>query len=129
MNFFKRVSIYLILGLFVSLPQAYAIDELFTAEEVATSLTLPEVDQQPKPISQEKPDLKGELEKMNGFAKVAFIIAADGSVKGPRIQSSSDHRFDEPTLAAIGQWRFEPAKKDGAAVAVRVILPFRYTGK
>jgi TonB family protein len=118
------------LSLFAALPNALAnLEELFTPEEVASSVTLPEVDQQPKPVNQVEPDLSGDLKRLTGFAKVAFIINADGKVESPRIQSSSDSRFEAPTLAAIGQWEFKPAEKGGSPVAVRVVLPFRYTGK
>lgn len=108
---------------------AQAIDDLFTPEEIATSLTLPEVDTQPKPVSQAKPELRGDLRTMTGVTRVAFIIDPTGKVTAPRIQSSSDSRLDTPTIEAISQWKFEPALKGGAPVSVRVVLPFRFTGK
>ncbi len=105
---------------------ASAVEDLFSAEEVANSLTPQDVDVQPEALQQRSPTVPSNLRNVSGITRVAFIIDANGHVVNPRIQRSSDERFEGPTLDAVSGWRFRPAMKDGQPVAVRVILPMRF---
>lgn len=128
MNNTTRLLGVLSLGFLAFAGNLHAIDELFTSEEVANSFTLPEVDQPPQPVKQEQPDLSRSLATLRGLARVGFLVDEAGDVVAPRIQESSDPRFEEPTLKAIAEWKFKPAMKGGKAVPVRVIVPFRFSG-
>ncbi len=108
---------------------AQSMEDLFTEEETNSTLTLPEVDDQPQPVRQNAPSVPANIRSLSGIARVAFIIDINGDVINPRIHSSSDERFEGPTLDAVGSWKFRPARKDGEPVAVRVILPMRFSGR
>jgi len=58
--------------------------------------------------------------KYQGTVIVRLIIGADGRVRDAHIQRSLGMGLDEKALDAVHKWKFEPAKKDGQAVAVAV---------
>jgi len=43
------------------------------------------------------------------------------------VVSSTNRLLDKPTLAAVRQWTFTPAMKDGVAVSVKVVQPVAFT--
>ena len=49
---------------------------------------------------------------------LAIVIETDGAVGDMRIMSSPHPDFIEPAIACVRQWRFHPALKGGAPVAV-----------
>ena len=53
-------------------------------------------------------------------------VAADGRVTAIEIVQSGGSGFDAAAIAAIGAWRFAPARLDGVAVAARIRVPFRF---
>ncbi len=54
--------------------------------------------------------------KDSGTVTVAFDIAADGTVRSPKIVSSEPAgRFDAISLAAVSSWRYEPRRVGGRA--------------
>lgn len=89
---------------------------------------LSEVTVPPKPTKQVAPIYPTELKekKTNGSVIIVFVVDVNGAVIAPRIEKSTDMRFEESALAAIKQWEFSPAKIDGKAVKVRVRAPLIY---
>lgn len=61
-----------------------------------------------------------------GTVTVEADIGVDGVPADARI-TRSDPAFDRAVLAAVKQWRFTPAVKDGQAVESTVTLPFRFS--
>jgi iron complex outermembrane receptor protein len=58
---------------------------------------------------------------------VLFVtIEADGTVSDAEIAESGGAPFDEAALAAVRQWRFQPASKDGTPVRARIRVPFLF---
>jgi TonB family protein len=57
--------------------------------------------------------------------KVGFVVNTAGYTSDIQVMSSSDTEFAAAVVAAVKQWRFTPAQRNGAAVATRVILPVR----
>jgi TonB family protein len=49
-----------------------------------------------------------------------MILGPDGRPQKLKIQRALGMGLDEKALEAVKQWRFEPAKKDGVPVAVRI---------
>jgi len=79
----------------------------------------------PKPISTPEPEYPEELRRSSttfGGAKVCILIGADGLVHAAQAVSAAHPAFANATLATVRQWRFKPAMKDGAPVAVRVMV-------
>lgn len=65
--------------------------------------------------------------KVTGKVVVIVDVAADGSVADARVEKSEPAGvFDQATLDAVKQWKFQPAIKDGKAVAGRVRVPVNF---
>jgi protein TonB len=58
---------------------------------------------------------------------VAFTVDTQGKVTGANITNSSNYEFNEATLAAIKQWTFAPALKDGKPVKTRLQQTFVFS--
>jgi TonB family protein len=76
----------------------------------------------PKPIYQPDPEYSEEARKAKyqGVVVLAMVIGPDGHPRDIRVQRSLGLGLDEKAMEAVRTWRFEPAKKDGQAVAVAV---------
>jgi protein TonB len=54
-------------------------------------------------------------------------VDASGHVTGTSIRQSSGHPvLDRAALQAVQNWRFEPARREGLAVAAQVEVPVRF---
>lgn len=62
----------------------------------------------------------------SGTVEVAFTITADGRVDQVTVHRSNDTLLEAPVLAAIKQWKFKPAVKNGEVVAVRARQLFTF---
>ena len=87
-----------------------------------------DIDQKPRAIVQTPPnypsDMKGK--KLGGIVQVAFIVTATGQVSNPRVERAFHPAFGAPAIAAVRQWRFEPAVKGGVRVKCRMRVPIRF---
>ncbi|MEE4298112.1 MAG: energy transducer TonB [Pseudomonadales bacterium] len=61
-----------------------------------------------------------------GWVDLEFTVAADGSVRDPRVLDSSARAFVRPSLDALERWRFQPSSVGGRAVPVRAVLRFTF---
>ena len=77
-----------------------------------------EYDVPPKLLKQTRPDYPQEAirRKLEGVVHVAFRIDEQGQVREARIVGSVP-LLDAAALAAVQQWQFVPAQKDGKPVA------------
>jgi protein TonB len=57
-----------------------------------------------------------------GTVTVALVVSSKGIPKDVRVIKGLEKELDQSTVEAVEQWRFEPAKKDGKPIAVRVSL-------
>ena len=70
--------------------------------------------------------LTGDLrQRPPAFVRIAFVVDRDGRVRDTYILQSTNEAFDEAVLDTVEGWRFEPGRKAGEAVAVRMQLPMR----
>lgn len=69
-------------------------------------------------------DLRAD--EAEGEVIVGFTISATGAVENAKVIRSADHELDRATLAAIAQWKFAPAMKDGVAVSVQAVQPVTF---
>jgi protein TonB len=58
--------------------------------------------------------------KYQGVVVLWVVVGPDGKVHDMRVSRPLGLGLDEKALEAVKQWRFEPARKDGQAVAVQV---------
>ena len=63
----------------------------------------------------------------DGLVELTFIVDAQGNPTGIAIKSATGPVQTERVKEAVAQWKFSPAKKDGAPVARKVLLPVRFT--
>jgi TonB family protein len=81
----------------------------------ANNAPKPALRQTVQPVYPEALAAAGEV----GGAILELIIAADGSVSKATVLRSSHPEFANAAYAAVVQWRFAPAQKDGVAVESR----------
>ena len=88
-----------------------------------------QLDSPPAPKFQALPTYPSEMSKrdIEGEAVVDFIVDANGDVREARAIRSSRKEFEEPAVQAVTMWKFRPAQKAGAAVAVHLQVPIVFT--
>jgi TonB family protein len=62
-----------------------------------------------------------------GDATVLVSIAADGTLADTLVAGYSHVDFAREAVAALREWRYEPAQLDGAPVSVRLALKFEFS--
>ena len=83
------------------------------------------------PVATQKSDPGYPMELMrenvHGTVTLYAVIHADGSVRDIRVLDSPDDRLDAFASSAFARWKFIPASKNGAPVALEtvVMIPFR----
>jgi TonB family protein len=87
------------------------------------------VDRQPIPVVQVRPEYPASMRSQNvrGEVVLRFIVDVEGTVRQPRVISSTQSEFDRAAIDAIAQWRFRPAQRQGQSVATLVELPFIFS--
>ncbi len=75
---------------------------------------------EPKEISRVRPVYPPEARaaKKGGVVVIEAVIDASGSVADAEVVRHVDPALDEAALAAVRQWRYQPATRDGKPVAV-----------
>ena len=66
-------------------------------------------------------------EKVQGTVTLAALVLKDGTLANIRVVGSLDPRLDSSAVAALTQWRFQPARKNGVPIDLEVLIqiPFR----
>jgi TonB family protein len=57
---------------------------------------------------------------MSGTVGVEITVTEQGEVQNPRIVESAGEVLDQAVLAAVRNWRYTPAEKNGVKVKVRL---------
>ena len=88
-----------------------------------------ELDNRPNAIRKVAPEYPYEQKrlKIDGWARVVFVVDELGQVREAEIEAASDPAFGEAALKAIRNWRFDPGIKDGQAVRARMRQPFTFS--
>jgi TonB family protein len=67
------------------------------------------------------------LKGYEGLVLVEAVVGADGKVGDVRLKISSGYAvLDRSALAAVRDWKFEPGRRMGIPVAMRVDVPVRF---
>ncbi|MCK6461087.1 MAG: energy transducer TonB, partial [Planctomycetes bacterium] len=65
---------------------------------------------------------------LEGTVMLLLHVAADGTVDRVAVETSSgDEILDRAAAEAAALWRFDPARKDGAAIACEIRQPVEFT--
>lgn len=88
-----------------------------------TSFAVPKGGYQTKPTYPESARRAG----IEGTSLLRFEITEGGTVSKITVEKSAGHEeLDRAAMAAVKQWRFDPARRGTQAVAVWVTLPVRF---
>jgi TonB family protein len=76
----------------------------------------------PRPLYTPDPEYSEEARKAKhqGTVVLWLVVGPDGRAHDVRIRRSLGLGLDERAIAAVSQWKFEPARKNGVPVAVRI---------
>lgn len=76
----------------------------------------------PRVLYMPDPEYSDEARKVKhqGVVVLFVIVGPDGRPHEIRVSRALGFGLDEKAIDAVKQWRFEPAKKDGRAVAVQI---------
>ena len=82
----------------------------------------------PVPIYQPEPEFSEEARKAKyqGVCMLGLIVGVDGRPTAIRVLSSLGMGLDEKAIEAVKNWKFEPGKKDGHAVATEIAVEVEF---
>jgi len=69
---------------------------------------------------------EAKAEKIPGSVTLAFEIAPGGLPREIKVVESLDRGLDQNAVAALRQWQFKPATREGRPVAVAVRVKFQF---
>jgi TonB family protein len=86
------------------------------------------LDSPPRILHSRFPDYPQKLRNadVTGVVVVRFFIEPDGTVSQPVVAGTPPAALAALSLDAIREWRFEPARKNGVPVRVRVQQSFDF---
>ncbi len=88
-----------------------------------------DLDQRPRATSRIQPRYPPGLmkQRVEGAVVIVFVLDENGRVQDPRVESSTHPDFEQPALAALRRWRFQPGTREGEPVRshVRQQIGFR----
>jgi protein TonB len=90
--------------------------------ELGAGISPPRVVHQVAP----KPDSGEKGFRISGTVLVALVVSSKGVPVNVHIARSVDKDIDQSAIDAVKEWRFEPARKDGKPVAVKVTVEIRF---
>ncbi len=64
--------------------------------------------------------------RVEGIVAVGLVVTSAGMPKDLRVVQSLDKDIDATVVDAVKQWRFDPARKEGKSVAVRITVEVRF---
>jgi TonB family protein len=85
----------------------------------------------PVPLETPLPEYPAGLLKsgVEGTVVSHLWVTEEGSVSAAIVTDSPDKRFNAPTLASLRSWKFEPATRNGEAVARVCSVPIEFVRK
>ncbi len=86
-------------------------------------------DEQPVPVKAVPPEYPADMKRdsVSGIVMLKLVIDENGDVLEKSVAKSTRAEFEAPALAAIGKWKFKPARKAGEAVRATITLPIKFT--
>ncbi len=78
----------------------------------------------PKQLYSPEPEFsaKASLERQQGNVDVDLVVGTDGLPRNLQIACSSAPDLNDNAIAAVKQWKFAPATKDGKPVPVEIVV-------
>ena len=79
-----------------------------------------------KPLRQASPTVPESLAKLSGEVEIEFLIDHKGYVAEAKVLTATSPELGELARLAALKWKFTPIVKNGVAVPVRAVQPFRF---
>lgn len=95
-------------------------------QNAMANFSMGEAATRPRPVYQVQPKIPATLRSASGRVEVEFTVDTQGRVQNPRILNSFSPLINEPVIAAIKQWRFEPGQRGGKRVPTKTKMPFKF---
>ncbi len=108
---------------------SFRVEPLVVTMDTGGAFALEDVDQVPQAIVQTRPlyPAYARRRRLDGEVTVLFTVTAQGRTADIQVQESQPESvFAESAVKAVERWRFTPAERGGAAVAVRVRQVIRF---
>ncbi len=80
----------------------------------------------PKVVHQVSPEHPAEGFRIAGTVLIGLVVSSRGEPKDVHVIKTLDKSVDQNAVEAVKQWRFEPARKAGEPVAVRLSIEIRF---
>lgn len=92
------------------------------------SIDMTQLDKPPRTIHRLAPiyPYQAKMESLPGEVMVDFVVDYNGRVLNAHVVSSTNPIFEEATLRAVSQWRFEPGQRNGRTVRFRMRVPIQF---
>jgi len=58
--------------------------------------------------------------KLSGFCVLSLIVGTDGLPRDVKLTRALGSGLDEKAIEAVRQWKFDPARRNGVPVAVKI---------
>jgi len=101
----------------LTLVPAQAQNDTGAVQKADTGVSPPKVIFQPEPDSD-----KARAAGFQGICTLGVTVEADGTTSHIKVISPLGMGLDEKAMEAVSKWRFQPARKDGKAVAVQIAI-------
>jgi TonB family protein len=103
-------------------PPAYSEAVAQTSAQGQQSAPPPTNATEPVLLSQVQPAYTPEAReaRIQGTVEILLTVRVDGTVKAEKVRKSLDPGLDASAMAAVEQWTFRPATKDGKPVAAMI---------
>jgi TonB family protein len=80
----------------------------------------------PKVTHQVAPEHPAQGFRISGTVLIGLVVSSKGEPTEVHVLRSLEKEVDQSAMDAVKQWQFEPARKNGDAVAVKVQIEIRF---
>lgn len=84
----------------------------------------------PREVFKAKPPqypAEAKRDRVQGKVVLALVVNEQGLPENIRVATSVDPRLDQAAMDAVAQWRYEPGRKKGQAVAMETTVDINFT--
>ncbi len=80
----------------------------------------------PRVTKQVTPEHPSKGFKITGVVLIGLTVSSTGDPKDVHVVRSLEKDVDQAAVDAVQKWKFEPARKDGQPVAVKISVEIRF---
>ncbi len=80
----------------------------------------------PRVTQQVQPEHPAKGFRISGTVLVSLVVSSEGVPTEVRVVKSLEKEIDQSAVEAVKKWHFDPARKDGQPVAVKVTVEIRF---